>query len=48
VRLIRRGHDVLIEGVQVSVADVHACNGVIHVIDQVLLRREQGCGPLHT
>jgi uncharacterized surface protein with fasciclin (FAS1) repeats len=37
VRLITRGNAMLVDGVQVTVADVSASNGVIHVIDEVIM-----------
>jgi uncharacterized surface protein with fasciclin (FAS1) repeats len=37
VRAVRRGNDVRVDGVRVVRADINADNGVIHVIDRVLI-----------
>lgn len=42
VRVVRRGRAVTVDGVRVARANVRASNGIIHIIDEVLLPA-RGC-----
>lgn len=42
VRVVRRGTSVAVDGVRVARANVRASNGIIHIIDEVLLPA-RGC-----